>query len=220
MARTHVWRAIMVCALLALVTGMANAGAWIQWAGGPVIPLTKVEIPISERQVGLEHYVWQYTGDWYGGWNIPPDYEMQVNADWPGHLIATGGGNPGDFVDAQGLPIYIRVALGATNVGTESWVDWHIRTYGGGYKYKAYGDWFPAWNLTTVSNGWDYIMPAGGIPVTPGMALANEVWIRVDPQLNQFIVEEWPTPEPATIVGLLGGIAALGAGLRLRKRSE
>lgn len=208
---------VLAWLLLAATASAGQAGAWIRWGSGPQIDLVRVEIPLSERESSLERYVYQIGPNWYSF----PDFEFPLNCDYPQHLNATGGGD--SFLDVTGDPIYVRIGQGVGNTGTESWADYHIRTRDGGYPYKIYGSWWPAWNLYSSPDGegWDCVMDPGGIKVGPGATLYNEFWIRVDPLTNQFTVETWPTvPEPGALLTLGAGLAALGAGIRLRRNSK
>lgn len=209
-------RLVLTSVLAVFVAASASAGAWIQWGGGPQIQLTKVEIPLWERENGLERYVYQLGSDWYAG------FEFDLECDYPDHILAVGGGD--SFVDEGGLPIYVRIAQAVKNVGTESWIDFHIRAADGGYPYKVYGSWWPAWNLSSApasgshNGGWDYIMPEGGRMVKPNETLYDEVWIRVDPSANSFTLDKWPTiPEPGSLMSLATGFLALGGGFGLRR---
>jgi len=202
-----------VLAMVILIAGTACATPWIQWGTGPQIYLTKVEIPLWERMSPLEQYVWQLGDDWYGG------FDFILDGDVPNHIIGVGGGDPGDFIDEFSQPIYVRIGQQVTNVGTEKWGDFHIRTYDGGYPYKLYGSWWPSdWNMVEVDAGWDFTRDPGGETwVMPGQTLFDEFWLRVDPGVNEFTIDKWPTvPEPASLLVLGGSLLSLG-GIALRR---
>lgn len=203
----------LVTAILAITAASASAGAWIKWGNGPQIQLTKVQIPVTERQSPLEQYVWQLGSDWYSG------YEFALDANYPGHIAATGGGD--SFVDQYGQPIYVRIGQAVKNNGTASWNDLHIRTGNGGVPYKIYGSWWPSdWSINNIADGWDFVRdPDGMTQVMPGEILYDEIWLRVDPAANTFSIEKWATvPEPGAFVSLATGLVALCAGIRRRNR--
>lgn len=210
--KTSILRLGLLCLAVLFAGTAACADAWIQWDGGPQIQLTKVEIPSWERQSPLERYVYQIGSDWYGGYALPFD------CAYPQHMTAVGGGD--SFLDEFGDPIYVRVGQAVTNVGNGAWTDFHIRAADGGHPYKMFGDWWPAWDLTSVSDGWDYILGEDGIPVFPGLTLENEFWIHVDPEAKAFSLDTWPTvPEPTAVVVFASGLAGMAGGL-IRRRTN
>jgi hypothetical protein len=213
--RRLVSRLALVGALVVSTAAMANAGAWIQWANGSQTELTKVEIPVAERQSPLEQYVYQLGSDWYTG------YEFPLEVGYPNHITGVGGGD--SFLDEKGQPIYVRIGQAVTNTGQTAWSDFHIRVRDGGVPYKIFGSWWPSdWNISGVSDGWDFVRASDSVTtVKPGQVLYDEVWIRVDPTVNAFSMEKWPTvPEPSSILGLMGGLFALGSGIKLRRSGK
>ena len=228
----------IICMLLLGSIPAANADAWVRWKDQSVQQYMEVVEILNPDPYTLERYAWQFGSDSDNpGYLIDDTGGGFHTADFPQRLRVVGGGsgawNEGDPL----VPIYVRLVASVKNVGTENWVDFHLRAISGCNIYTKYvtsATWSPPyWDYTgineTTESGWDYIMdptydPSWGPeygPVHPGEYFSSETWIAVTSPTGDFEVELWPTiPEPSALLVLGMGASGLAAGILRRRRAR
>lgn len=220
----------IVCALILGVIPSASADAWMKWKDQLTEQYMEV-VEVDYPEPNLEHYVWQFGGDFYDPGLLQMDSsDSYHDCDFPQRLRVVGGGGSGDWRSDGGVvPIYVRLVASVKNTGTENWADFHLRGISGCNIYtKQVGQWSRGWDYVDVeSAGWDYRIGPDNEEswgpeywyVHPGEYFDFETWIEVTSPTGDFEVEFWPTvPEPGSLLALASGLLALGAGIRFRKR--
>jgi len=220
MARLLILAAV-ICALLLGTIPTANADAWMRWKDQSIARyMDAIEVVYPDPGAN-EGYVWQYGFDYANPGPLLDDSGTNFhNCDFPQRLRVVGGGS-GAWMH-EGIPIYVRLILNVKNVGTEDWVDFHLRTISGCHVYKYYGAWSPYWNYTGFSGGWDYVMdPLEYWPVSTNDSLSSETWIQVTDPDGNFEIELWPTvPEPGGLLSLGMGAGGLVVSMLRRRRAR
>ncbi|MGB9586656.1 MAG: hypothetical protein ACPL7O_00605 [Armatimonadota bacterium] len=222
--------AVIVCGLLVSLITAAGADAWVRWwdqSTNQYLEVVEVINPIPS----LESYVWQFGGNFNNPGLLLDDQGTSYHdADYPQFLWVNGGGSGPWALGDPAIPVYVRLVVNIKNVGTEDWIDFHLRAVNGCFIYPKYvmdsGQWSRYWDYSGNSMGWDYIMdPAWSPwwgdeygPVRPGEYFTCETWVAVTSP-DGFQVKLWPTavPEPSSLVILAcGGVGLLGRLLRKR----
>lgn len=237
MAR-HLVLAGLVGALILGCVPAANADAWVRWKD----QLTPQYMEVVEAQyddpLQLERYVWQIGSDFFAPDLLEMDSGSDFhNCDWPEHWRVVGGGSGAWREGDPSIPIYVRLLTKFKNVGTEDWIDFHLRAISGcnvyGKYVTDYGLWTRYWDYTSDPVGWDYIMdptyepywgPEYG-PVYTNEYFVCETWIEVTSPTGDWEVELWPTadavvPEPSALMALGVGFPGLAMSLLRRRRSR
>lgn len=229
----------IVCVLLLGSIPTANADAWVRWKDQSTKQYMEVVEIINPDMYSLERYVWQFGGDYYSPGYLINDTGVDFHtADFPQRLRVVGGGT-GAWEEGEPLvPIYVRLVTKIKNVGTQNWIDFHLRAISGCNIYTKYvsesGSWSPPyWDYTGINegaeSGWDYVMdptyhPSWGPeygPVHPSEYFSCETWIAVTSPSGDFEIELWPTiPEPSALLGLGMGASGLAAGILRRRRAR
>ncbi|MCX6375580.1 MAG: PEP-CTERM sorting domain-containing protein [Armatimonadetes bacterium] len=230
----------IICVLLLGSIPAADADAWVRWKDQSIQQGLEVVWIENLDPWSTERYAWQFGSDPYNPGYLINDTGGDFNtADFPQRLRVVGGGSGAWKEGAPLEPIYVRLVTRVKNVGTENWVDFHLRAISGCNIYTKYvssnGTWSPAyWNWTGINtetgvSGWDYVMDPEALPplgpddgpVHPGETFSCETWIAVTSSTGDFEVELWPTvPEPSALLVLGMGASGLAAGILRRRRAR